>query len=329
MFVTFGVLLSGTASARTWSTETLYAPKAFTFHKRAVALDSDGYPHIVYGGDHLYCAHFDGSSWWSETVDASPAVGSNASVALDPWDAIHIAYLDTRNGQLKYARNAEGYWETETPDPFAQRGVDTSIALDSSGSVHIAYFDTSAMTHDVRYATNASGSWELERVGSFHPHHYSNSIAIDSSDQVYISFTDSVGNLTLATRVAGLWNLTTIDTGTESSLAIDASDNLHIAYAYGPQLCYATNASGDWEFATLALTEDSTWITLALGPTGTAYITYSHELDSDMYYVTRAGDTWGGLFRLLKGSALLPQWTPPGFYILATKLMKASTMRPI
>ena len=95
---------------------------------------------MVYGGDHLYCAHFDGSTWSSETVDASPAVGSNASVAIDASDnTIHIAYFDARNGKLKYATNATGDWAIETPDPFPERGLDTSIALDSSGHVHIPY----------------------------------------------------------------------------------------------------------------------------------------------------------------------------------------------
>jgi len=298
---TFVVLLGSTASARTWGKEAVYAPKTFTFHKRAIALDSMGYPHMVYGGDYLYWAHFDGSAWSSETVDPSPAVGSHASLAIDASDNIHIAYFDARNGKLKYATNAPGSWAIETPDPFPHRGIKTSIVLDSSGYVHIAYFDTAGGSHDVRYATNASGSWQLELVGSFHWQYYVNSIAIDSSDQVYICFTDSVGNLTIATRVSGSWDLTAIDVGTEPSISVDAFDHLHIAYAFGKELKYATNASGDWVISSLTLPEDPAWITLALGPSDEAYITYSPQLDSFIKYVTRAGDAWGGPFSIVEG----------------------------
>ena len=83
LFVALSVWLVPAVWARVWTQEALYTPKVFTFHKRAVALDSAGHPHMVYGGDHLYHAYFDGSSWSSETVDASSAVGSNASLAIE------------------------------------------------------------------------------------------------------------------------------------------------------------------------------------------------------------------------------------------------------
>lgn len=86
---------------------------------------------MVYDGDHLYHAYFDGSTWSSETIDPYPAVVSNASLAIEASDTIHIAYFDVRNEKLKYATNALSDWEvaslplTENPSwitPTPPRG---------------------------------------------------------------------------------------------------------------------------------------------------------------------------------------------------------------
>ena len=59
---------------------------------RSIAVDSNNHPHFAYGGDHLYYAYYDGSSWHYETVDSSPGVGRYASIALDESDNAHISY---------------------------------------------------------------------------------------------------------------------------------------------------------------------------------------------------------------------------------------------
>ncbi|MEK6560031.1 MAG: hypothetical protein AABZ43_07790 [Planctomycetota bacterium] len=61
---------------------------------RAIAVDSNNHPHFTYGGDHLYYAYYDGSSWHYETVDSSPGVGRYASIALDESDNAHISYYN-------------------------------------------------------------------------------------------------------------------------------------------------------------------------------------------------------------------------------------------
>ena len=47
---------------RAWASEPIYAPKYFVeMRDRSLRFDSKGYPHIAYGGDHLYYARYDGS----------------------------------------------------------------------------------------------------------------------------------------------------------------------------------------------------------------------------------------------------------------------------
>ena len=78
---------------------------------RSIAIDkTTGHPHIVYGGDHLYHAYYNGTQWVYETVDDSPGVGQYAAIAIDSNGKIHISYFDATNGDLKYATNMLGEW---------------------------------------------------------------------------------------------------------------------------------------------------------------------------------------------------------------------------
>ncbi len=107
LFVTLISLLLITAktSGATWTTEAVDAPKIFTdFYSRSLAVDTDDHPHIAYGGDHLYYAFYDGTSWNYETVDLSTGVGECASIALDSSGKVHISYFDWTNGALSMLR---------------------------------------------------------------------------------------------------------------------------------------------------------------------------------------------------------------------------------
>ena len=53
-----------------WVIECVDCPKHFdAMTDRSLRLDSDGNPHIAYGGDHLYYAWYDGAEWQYETAD--------------------------------------------------------------------------------------------------------------------------------------------------------------------------------------------------------------------------------------------------------------------
>jgi hypothetical protein len=113
-------------------------------------------PHIAYGGDSLYHAYYDGTTWHYETVDSSQTVGEYASIALDDSDKVHISYYDVTDQDLKYATNKSGSWVTTTVDAAGDVGSYASIATDSNNAVYISYYD--ATNKDLKYATNKSGS---------------------------------------------------------------------------------------------------------------------------------------------------------------------------
>ncbi len=96
-------------SANTWNLYTVDRPKKFNdFYPRAIAVDTQDNPHIVYGGDRLYYAYYDGNKWRYNIVDASPGHKYYPSIALDTSGNVHISYLDHANDDLKYATNKSG-----------------------------------------------------------------------------------------------------------------------------------------------------------------------------------------------------------------------------
>ena len=271
----YGIDMTFTSSSTsTWTIESVDAPKHFVFNSsRTIATDSNGHPHVAYGGANLYYTYYDGSNWNYETADSSQGVGGRASLALDSLGNAHISYYDSTNSDLKYVTNASGSWVAVTVDSTGDvdwgtsisiAPLGSSIALDSFDNVHISYDDIDftdfSITFNIKYATNTSGTWVTTTVDKGG----GGSIAIDSSDNAHISYTGFTGftgfsnNVKYATNASGSWVTTIVDNdGWGSSIAIDSSDNVHIGYGYSfvtidfpPDgeyyLNYATNASGSW-----------------------------------------------------------------------------------
>jgi hypothetical protein len=138
-------------AAAGWQIEGVDVPHSVqAMGARSLALDTDGHPHIAYGGDHLYHAWHDGSAWHIETVDSAARVGIYTSLALDADGRLHISYQDRIHDDLKYARYDGAAWQIETVDSEGDVGRHTSLALDGAGRPHISYCDESNI--DLKYA---------------------------------------------------------------------------------------------------------------------------------------------------------------------------------
>src|SRR4030042_6310361 len=113
IFSTALIILFPYVASASWTIEEVDAPKWFNnFYQRTIAIEkTTNNPHIVYGGDHLYHAYFEGIDWQYETVDSSPGAGGFASIAIDSDNKVHVSYCDTVNKTLKYATNVSGAWE--------------------------------------------------------------------------------------------------------------------------------------------------------------------------------------------------------------------------
>ena len=130
------------------------------------------------------------------TVDGeSYSVGSyGISMALDSEGNQHIAYYNSSDASLMYAKYDGASWQIEEVDDSGTTGRYASIAIDSDDLPHISYVhDTSP--DEVRYAHYNGTGWSIETVDT--PYYaYDTSITLDSSGDAHISYAvyNSSGN---------------------------------------------------------------------------------------------------------------------------------------
>jgi len=252
------------AHADRWVTECVDCPKYFadmTDHN--LRLDTDGHPHIAYGGDHLYYAWHEGTSWHYETVDDSPGVGQYASLDIDGNGFPHISYYDSANYDLKYAYQDNSRWHVQTIDSEGNFGRYTSLALDESGYPHISYQGEGIL----KYAYLDTLGWHISTVdevagGSLGQH---SSLSLDSNGYPHISYFgyDSYDNVSIV-RYAYQnqlgWHIQSV-TGEldyecrHTSLVLDSNNRPRIAYLGSNtgafDLMYAYKAGSSWQHETV------------------------------------------------------------------------------
>lgn len=212
----------------TWRIQSPDAPKWFSdIGPRSLALDAAGRGHVIYGGDHLYYAWFDGVSWEHQVVDPGSGVGQYAALALDATGQSHIAYYDAEKQQVKYTTRSGGAWPTEIVDAAARLSGPLALALDSQGTPHIGYHSESG---GVRYARRDATGWVGEAVAADGSGGVA--LAIDAAGAVTLAY--GVGALRVAQGHAGAWDVQVVDSaGATGSpvLALDRAGRPHVAYA--------------------------------------------------------------------------------------------------
>ena len=216
----------------------------------SIAIDPSGRPHISYLDDSnpldyaLRHAFLAGKSWRTEIVDSGD-VGWWNSIATDSLGQIHISYLaDKPSPSLKYAHFNGTSWTNTTVDSTG--GYSTSIALDSLGRPHIAYVDFSG---NLKHASLSGTAWTIETIpGESGLWFGRTSLAIGSADEAFISFSNFSREIRLATNSAGFWEVETVGSGIQSSLALDSAGNPHIVYNSESvqQVLYATQDGAIW-----------------------------------------------------------------------------------
>lgn len=270
---------------------------------RSIAVDSSGHPHVAYGGDHLYHAWHDGSSWQIEVADGESYVGAWASLTLDNDDYPHVSYYDSNNGDLKYAHWDGSAWITETVDLVG--GWDSAIALDSSGRPHIAYRYATVGGMDLKYAHWDGSDWRITIIeadisgGSSRD----TSLALDGSDYAHIGYTVKDGSsytLKHAYWDGGQWQIEPVDTADyigSNSMALSGAGDPHFAYhaitGSTDIVKYASWDGAQWQIGTLAAPSGGAdGVSLALDGSDVPHFSYYLSADQTLRHAYRSGSVW-------------------------------------
>ena len=209
--VAWAAIAAGPAGATVWQIEDVeeagfrdLSPKAL------VAAGSEVY--LAYGRSHLVTRRFEGGGWSDATVvDPDPGTGSFAAAAADGQGAVHIAYYDRANGDLRYATNAGGDWAVEVVDRTGDVGRYPSVAVGTDGRVHAAYYD--ATQARVRYAVRSGGAWSFETPDPADRRGRWTALVLGEGGEPVVFYYDAEnGALVAAWRAAdGTWTVETVD----------------------------------------------------------------------------------------------------------------------
>ncbi|PKM45467.1 MAG: hypothetical protein CVV03_06625 [Firmicutes bacterium HGW-Firmicutes-8] len=242
------------------------------------------------------------SSWIISTMDSTGNVGSHTSIAVDANEKVHISYIDSTNGKLKYKTNVSGSWVTWIVGSASDHA--TSIAADANGKCHIVYGGTNG---DLKYATNAtsdSGLATTIETGVWWGLFGDGGIAIDSNSNPHITYFKGVGLLKYATKASGDWSTSVVMNskngalpGYCASIGLDSNNKIHISYydyAVPDSIKYVTNASGSWVETTIAtISLAAGWSTsLAVDSNDKIHISYYNFGNDELKYASNASGTW-------------------------------------
>jgi hypothetical protein len=222
-----------------WSIEVVDV-QPFASLDTSIFVDTFGTVYISYynfSEGYLKLAVRDTDQWKIEIIDdgqkLSNAVGGFSSLKVDSRGRIHISYIDSVNGLLKYALKEDGIWSIEIADDSEFVSNFTSLALDKGGNPHISYtVDKRPNKPDLWLAKKLRDKWMNELVDTAEIAGNYSSIVLDQHSNIYISYS-AMGKLKLAKNIRGIWDFDLIDkngTATYTSLSLDTDGMPHVAY---------------------------------------------------------------------------------------------------
>ncbi len=300
-----------------WAWETAVVDDGPVLGPSSLTVDGSDHVHIVYRDESsqgLKYATNGTGAWVSSSIEPSLVV-DNPSVAVDDANNLHIV-CDTFEGQIKYMTNSSGSWAIVDIGEIGL-GSDPSIAIGPSGHVHLCF-----LSHSVIYTTNRSGDWTSEQI----THGFDvweflygrTDIAVDSGGYVHLRYgtiekLPGSGAEYYATNSSGSWEETPLITwpfggiiAWHPSLAIDASDYVHIAYVtlfiIGEQfwnfVTHASDTTGRMRPAMVAWQGSELippWTAMATDSANRAHIAYGVRDEDDsirVNYATNAHGAW-------------------------------------
>ena len=259
-------LAAAAQSDRTWEVETINGSgTADVGGYAALEIDATGSFHVsYYDFSHhalLYSFRAKADKQWYTTPVEGKSAGTYVSLAVDSAGQPHLAYNSLFEDGLHYATWNGHKWNHQIIDP-AHTNYYTSIRLDKDGHPRISYYlyhapDKSYLLH-LKFASFDGLRWTIETVDKRIETGKFNSVALDASGRPHIAYSNVAwGDLLYAAWDGSRWNFSDVDArrthndyvGIGNSIALDASDNPHIAYFDSTKdlVKYAWMEEGRWK----------------------------------------------------------------------------------
>lgn len=231
---TFGALKLAERIQNVWHTQFI-TPVEGGFNWCALAIDSDGTPHVVYapqiGLRHLARL---GGFWEKDTITVSSGqASSDGSIAMDAGNQLHVIYA-TSSG-ANYAHRDTNGWQVELIDLAhpSTGGQFSSVAVRSDGTP-IACFQRSGLRV---FARTASG-WDEDHSIPETPNVYSTSMVLGRDGFPRIAFGDGTAGVSFAQQGPQGWHVAPIAPPTTNivysvSLCLNSRDEPIVAFGGG------------------------------------------------------------------------------------------------
>lgn len=121
--------------------------------------DRDGVPDLLAG-----YAGTSGGILSLQPGNVDSARGDYVALVLDVSGAVHIAYQDASNLDLKYAYRSGAGWQSQLVDGAGDVGQYASLALDGAARPHVSYMEYVYGGSKLNYAWHDGLGWQVETV---------------------------------------------------------------------------------------------------------------------------------------------------------------------
>lgn len=239
--------------------------------------------------------------WAPSNLDMSNQAGRWNAIGVDSNGHIHVVHIKDGNYEIRHSVNDGNGWNSMKINDCGNTYCwDIHMVIDANDHIHLAYTTYTTWDETLVYMKYDGSVWTDYTVSNS-AHFGPIGIAVDSNNNPHISYAldgaDQCGNgLRIASYTGTAWTYDTVASGSnrgcESSIVIDESDNIYIAYQDrdSSKLMIATDKSGSWDnYLVDTGTSPSNlypgyMTSIALDDSGVFHIAHFDEKNDDLRY---------------------------------------------
>jgi hypothetical protein len=175
----------GACIAGSWETDFPSPALSSALQRISLGVDALGRPHMAYcaGSGLTYRTRSD-YGWEQRTVDAIGGSACTVALTLDDQGLPIIAYHESSNSDLRYARMQNGGFTLELVDTEGAAGLAPAVALSPSGNPAVVYQKDNVLW----FAEHDGVSWQKQSLGGSYPSigNWHSSMAFAPNGDLYV-----------------------------------------------------------------------------------------------------------------------------------------------